>query len=80
MSTETFQSENPSEVSFRSKRMNRALWTIQALLALVFLFAGGTKLILPIEMLTSMDRLTRLHCRVRSCGSSEWLRCLEPSV
>jgi hypothetical protein len=29
-----------------------ALWTIQTLLALLFLFAGGTKLILPIEKMT----------------------------
>jgi hypothetical protein len=28
------------------------LWTIQALLALVFLFAGGVKLVLPVEALT----------------------------
>src|SRR5215472_7107025 len=27
------------------------LWTVQVLLALVFLFAGGLKLVLPIEML-----------------------------
>jgi len=30
------------------------LWIIQALLALLFLFAGGTKLVLPIETLISM--------------------------
>jgi uncharacterized membrane protein YphA (DoxX/SURF4 family) len=36
------------------KGMNRALWIVQTLLALVFLFAGATKLILPIEVLTSM--------------------------
>ncbi len=29
--------------------MHRALWTAQALLALLFLFAGGTKLVLPLE-------------------------------
>jgi len=29
-----------------------ALWIIQALLALLFLFAGGMKLILPIEKMT----------------------------
>ena len=29
-----------------------ALWIIQVLLALLFLFAGGTKLILPIEKMT----------------------------
>jgi len=34
--------------------MNIALWIIQILLALLFLFAGGTKLLLPIETLTAM--------------------------
>ena len=29
--------------------MNRALWVIQILLAALFLFAGGTKLLTPIE-------------------------------
>jgi len=32
-------------------RTNASLWTIQAVLALVFLFAGGMKLVVPIEML-----------------------------
>lgn len=32
--------------------MNIALWIIQGLLALLFLFAGGTKLIMPIEEMT----------------------------
>ena len=32
--------------------MSYALWTIQVLLALLFLFAGGMKLILPIEEMT----------------------------
>ena len=34
--------------------MNIILWIIQVLLALLFLFAGGTKLVLPIEVLKSM--------------------------
>ena len=34
--------------------MNIVLWIIQVLLALLFLFAGGMKLILPIEVLTAM--------------------------
>ena len=34
--------------------MTYALWIIQGLLAALFLFAGGTKLILPIDVLTSM--------------------------
>jgi hypothetical protein len=34
--------------------MTYALWTIQGLLAALFLFAGGTKLILPMDVLMSM--------------------------
>jgi len=34
--------------------MNIVLWIIQVLLALLFLFAGGTKLVLPIDVLKSM--------------------------
>src|SRR5579875_3274809 len=32
--------------------MNRILWVVQALLAAVFLFAGGMKLVLPLEVMT----------------------------
>jgi uncharacterized membrane protein YphA (DoxX/SURF4 family) len=46
-------SESARRVSVQSKGMNYALWIVQVLLALVFLFAGGAKLILPIEVLTS---------------------------
>ena len=35
--------------------MNVILWVLQVLLALLFLFAGGTKLILPISVLTQMQ-------------------------
>ncbi|HEV8496832.1 MAG TPA: DoxX family protein [Gemmatimonadaceae bacterium] len=34
-----------------TKRTSALLWTVQVLLALVFLFAGGMKLVMPIEML-----------------------------
>jgi hypothetical protein len=34
------------------KRLSSALWVVQGLLALIFLFAGGTKLVLPIEEMT----------------------------
>ena len=34
--------------------MNIALWIIQILLAMLFLFAGGMKLIVPLETLRSM--------------------------
>jgi uncharacterized membrane protein len=32
--------------------MSQALWVVQVLLALAFLFAGGTKLVMPIEEMT----------------------------
>lgn len=41
--------------------MNIALWIIQVLLALLFLFAGGTKLVLSIETLTSMGSPNQVH-------------------
>ena len=31
--------------------MSHALWIVQGVLALIFLFAGGTKLVLPLEKL-----------------------------
>jgi hypothetical protein len=34
------------------RRMNAALWIVQVLLALLFLFAGGMKLVMPIEEMT----------------------------
>ena len=34
------------------KKMNVLLWVVQGLLALVFLVAGGSKLIMPIEEMT----------------------------
>ena len=37
--------------------MNRTLWIVQALLAALFLFAGGMKLVLPIESMTQQIAL-----------------------
>ena len=37
----------------QGRGMTYALWIVQVLLALVFLFAGGMKLILPIENMTA---------------------------
>jgi hypothetical protein len=51
--------------------MSYALWIVQALLALIFLFAGGTKLILPIEALTQQMPLPGLF--VRFIGVAEVL-------
>jgi uncharacterized membrane protein YphA (DoxX/SURF4 family) len=40
-----------------------ALWIVQGLLALLFLFAGGMKLVLPIEALTAQTPLPGLFLR-----------------
>lgn len=41
--------------------MNIVLWIIQVLLALLFLFAGGTKLVLPIEVLNAQGPPNAVH-------------------
>lgn len=43
--------------------MNIVLWILQVLLALLFLFAGGTKLILPIEEMTKQIAMPGLFLR-----------------
>ena len=43
--------------------MNAALWMVQGLLALIFLFAGGMKLVLPIEEMTKQMPLPGLFLR-----------------
>jgi uncharacterized membrane protein YphA (DoxX/SURF4 family) len=43
--------------------MNIVLWTIQVLLALLFLFSGVTKLILPIEEMTKQIAMPGLFLR-----------------
>ena len=43
--------------------MNVALWIIQALLALLFLFAGGMKLVITIEEMTKQVPLPGLFLR-----------------
>src|SRR6267154_1590404 len=43
--------------------MNIVLWIIQVLLALLFLFAGGIKLVLPIEEMTKQMALPGLFLR-----------------
>jgi len=43
--------------------MNIALWIVQTLLALLFLWAGGMKLVLPIEEMTKQMPLPGLFLR-----------------
>ena len=44
--------ENGRESRPRGRRITYVLWTIQGLLALLFLWAGGFKLVMPLEKLT----------------------------
>ena len=46
------------------KRLTCALWIVQGLLAFIFLFAGGTKLVLPIEEMTKDVVLPGLFLRL----------------
>jgi len=43
--------------------MTRTLWIIQILLALIFLFAGGTKLVMPAAQLTAQTPLPAAFLR-----------------
>jgi hypothetical protein len=53
-----------SSLDIRSqKRLNAALWTVQILLALLFLFTGSLKIILPIADLTKQIVLPGLFLR-----------------
>jgi hypothetical protein len=54
--------------------MNYALWIVQGLLALLFLFAGGMKLVLPLEELAGPIALPGLF--IRFIGVAEVLGAL----
>jgi DoxX-like family len=43
--------------------MRKVLWGVQGLLAALFLFAGGMKLVMPIETLTAQSHLPGLFLR-----------------
>ena len=53
--------------------MNVALWIVQALLALLFLFAGGMKLVMPIEEMLKQAPLPLPGWFVRFTGVVEVL-------
>jgi hypothetical protein len=48
---------NTLETKGNSKRIGALLWTLQGLLAALFLFAGAMKLIMPIEKLVAQSSL-----------------------
>jgi uncharacterized membrane protein YphA (DoxX/SURF4 family) len=39
------------------KKKNRTLWIVQGLLAVIFLFAGGSKFVTPVEEMTAQMKL-----------------------
>ena len=51
--------------------MTSALWTVQGLLALIFLFAGSMKLVLPIEVMTQQMPLPLPGLFLRFIGTAE---------
>jgi hypothetical protein len=56
-------SMSPTVSAARAPRIGGLLWILQALLALLFLFAGGTKLVLPIEEMTKGTSLSGTFMR-----------------
>jgi uncharacterized membrane protein YphA (DoxX/SURF4 family) len=70
--------------------MNIALWIVQALLAALFLFAGGTKLVMPIEEMTKQMPLPLPGWFLRFIGVAEvlgglglilpWLSRIQPGL
>src|SRR5712692_437586 len=63
--------EDGDESPRRRPIMTYALWIVQGLLALIFLFAGSMKLVLPLEVLTAQMPLPGLF--VRFIGTAEVL-------
>jgi hypothetical protein len=64
-------SEDSHSSKQRSPKMTSALWIVQGLLALLFLFAGSMKLILPIEMMTAQSPIVLPGLFLRFIGIAE---------
>jgi hypothetical protein len=65
----------------RFLRKSGVLWTVQTLLALLFLFAGGMKLVMPIEALSGPVPLPDLFIRfIGVCEVSGALGLLLPGL
>jgi hypothetical protein len=56
--------------------MTQALWIVQGLLALLFLWAGGVKLVLPIEEMTRQMPVPLPGVFLRFIGAAEVLGAL----
>jgi DoxX-like protein len=69
-----FSSETGGESPRRNRKLNIALWIIQGLLALLFLWAGVIKLALPLDQLAGPLPLPGLF--IRFIGTAETLGAL----
>jgi hypothetical protein len=54
---EADRARDENVVTTNPKRLSTLLWIVQGLLALLFLFAGSMKFIMPIEMMTKQTHL-----------------------
>ena len=59
-----------------SPKTGALLWIVQALLALLFLFAGGMKLVMPLEEMTAQMSLPLPGLFLRFIGAAEVLGAL----
>jgi DoxX-like family len=59
----TYSGIGVSRRQTRSRKTTAALWTIQGILAVLFLFAGGMKLAMPTEMLAAVAPLPALFLK-----------------
>ena len=64
-------SGSASSLKHRKPTMTVSLWIIQGLLALLFLFAGSMKLIMPIEMMTAQMTVPLPGLFLRFIGVAE---------
>ncbi|GHO70068.1 hypothetical protein KSC_089600 [Ktedonobacter sp. SOSP1-52] len=63
--------ENNTQGKRQNKVMLTTLWSVQVLLALIFLFAGSSKLLMPIEMMTSQMSVPLPGLFIRFIGVAE---------
>src|SRR5215208_3949339 len=62
-SADSRRREGETTMELTTRRTRTMLWIVQTLLALLFLFAGGTKLVMPIEVLTAGTTLPGVFLR-----------------
>ncbi|HET6261854.1 MAG TPA: DoxX family protein [Chloroflexia bacterium] len=75
MTAENSQS-NGGEPPKSRQIMNHVLWIVQVLLSLIFLFAGGIKLVLPLETMTEQMSLPLPGLYLRFLGVAEVLSAI----